>query len=447
MKVWFFLIILIMGFNLQNIQTKSLESNFTVAQCAQLPTKNKDQTNLIMQKAISNPSNSEIINWVNCDQFKSSKTYIQINKPVNNLNLPKNQSSNLILNEIDNSKSSNITPLNLKNDLKHGYFITPQELFGQNLKNDIHNSDFLEKLNNLLNPEHNFLDYLAISQVITSLKAQISNDNHNGKLRVILSIYEYLAGDIMGSSLEAKRAIALMSMDYLPHLILGLIFDETNEHELAISEIKRAIAMEPKQAIIHEYLAKSYLNAGDLSQAINEFRRSITISPRVSALAYLSQALLTVKDNYGALKAARIAESINHGSAIAQIALSRALLANDENQSALRTARQAILLDPMLAQSHMVLGRAYAANGQATEALDELKQAVNLEPLNAQARNDLGFLLYKQNDLLQAINELRLALRLNPSLAEARNNLEIAIFGFSQDKKNKSAPTLKFLKK
>ncbi len=118
MKVWFFLIILITGFNLQNILAKFLKPNFTDTQCAQLSTKNQSPSNSIIQKTIGNPSNSEIINWVNCDQFKSSKTYIPINKPVNNLNSPKNQSSNLILNEIDNSKSPNITPLNLKNDLK-----------------------------------------------------------------------------------------------------------------------------------------------------------------------------------------------------------------------------------------------------------------------------------------------------------------------------------------
>ncbi len=436
MKNWVKFIILIFA-----LPATASSINKTNTVIKQNTPNNKTQTNYYSQ------ADKNILNWVDSENFKGDSQPVV--KPVPSKTIPdKDAVKNAkILQELDRKDSLNLDEMDIKTNNKRGYFIKPSELFGKNFDVNIHDSDFLLKLSNLLNIEENFLDYQAIGKVITSTKGLISNDNHNGKLRVVLSIYEFLAGDLMGSSLEAKRAIASMSMGYLPHLILGLIFDTTNEHDLAVSQIKQAIAQEPKQAILHEYLGTSYLNANDISQSINEFRRSIGLKPSVRALAYLSQALLIANDKTGALKAARIAESISHGSALAQIALSRALLANDEKQSALRVARQAILLDPMLAQSHIVLGRALSANGQSKEAMLELKEAVNLEPLSAQARNDYGYLLYKQNDLLPAIDEFRLALRLNPNLAEARNNLEIAIYGFSQVKSNKLSNPLKFISK
>lgn len=278
-------------------------------------------------------------------------------------------------------------------------------------------------------------DLRSVGDLIIELRKEITDNPSDPDLRMRLGSYLYLTGDYEGAAMEMRRAIAIDPQNYVGHTLLAKLLDDAGDQATSQEEYERSIRLAPDFPLARVFYAESLMKRGGISEAINEFRQANEVKATTEGLSGLADALVIVKDEEGAIVAARQAVSLTPHSAQAHISLTKALLLKGDKESALRTARQAALLDPTSAESHMMLGRALYANGRKADSVQEFRQAVNLDPLSAQARNDLGFALYGKGDVASAVTQLQLALRLNPHLSEARNNLEIAIFGLAGQSK------------
>jgi len=275
------------------------------------------------------------------------------------------------------------------------------------------------------------VDLKSVGDFIITLRKQVTDHSDDPSLRLKLGTYLYIAGDYEGAASEFRHVNRLKQESVAGHALLARVLGEAGEPEASSLEFKRALSIAPGAEVVHYLFANSLAARGDMSEAINEYRRSVGIKPTAVALTGLSEALITMQDVDGAVKAARQAVSLEPNSSEAHVALTKALIQAGDIQPAIRTAREALLLNPNSSESHIAMARTLYATQKVDAAIEELKQAVSLDPLNYEARNDLGYALYNRGEVQNAVNEFRLSLRLNPRFAEARNNLEIAIFGLS----------------
>lgn len=209
-----------------------------------------------------------------------------------------------------------------------------------------------QSLIKLMNSNPVSVDLRCVGDVIIQLRRKVTDNPHDGNLRLRLGVYLFQTGDLEGAATEMKRAAAAAPTDYLIHTLLARVLDSSMDEASAEIEFRRAIELKPDIAEAHLYYGDSLFRRGEVSQAVSEYREAARLRPSDLAFSGLSQALLATRDVTGAIKAARQAVSVDPSSSCAHATLTRALLVAGEYHCALRTARQATLLDPTSVDGH-----------------------------------------------------------------------------------------------
>ncbi|NJL71039.1 MAG: hypothetical protein HC888_05200 [Candidatus Competibacteraceae bacterium] len=155
----------------------------------------------------------------------------------------------------------------------------------------------------LMNTSPVTVDLRSVGDVIIQLRRKVTDNPHDGNLRLRLGTYLYLAGDLQGAASEMKRAVAISPEDYLAHILLARVLDLSMDEASAELEFKRAIAINADVAEAHYYFAESLFRRGEISEAVNEYRLAARLKPSDQFLSGLSQALLAARDIHGAIKA------------------------------------------------------------------------------------------------------------------------------------------------
>jgi len=85
----------------------------------------------------------------------------------------------------------------------------------------------------------------------------------------------------VGEALAAcERAVALRAELSDGHTCLGVVYNGTGKHELAIEQFRRAVEREPTSDAAHRGLALAYQQSGLLKEAEETYRRAIALRPQ-----------------------------------------------------------------------------------------------------------------------------------------------------------------------
>jgi tetratricopeptide (TPR) repeat protein len=255
--------------------------------------------------------------------------------------------------------------------------------------------------------------------------------------------------------------------------LLGVIFQQQGQFDLAIQLIKAAIAQNPSLAHYHHNLGNTYLQSKHPAEAAEAYRQAILLKPNYyEAHNGFGNALTELKLTDAAIGAYHRAVKLNPSFAEAHYNLGRSLAEANRNQEAIESYRAAIRLDnkrseyffnlgglffkeknyaeairhyqatlqlqPDDAEALCNLGASYVAYGDKQLGEDYLRKAITTQPNYALARLHLGALCFvtKREEEAQASYEQ--ALKLNPALAEAHwglGNLQFAKSQFAEAEK------------
>lgn len=210
--------------------------------------------------------------------------------------------------------------------------------------------------------------------------------------------------------------------------LLGDIFRQHGNLDIAAEFIRKAIAVKPSEAIYYNSLGFVLQALGHLDQAIDNYRQAISLKPDYF-VAYnnLGNALKDQNRLEDALASYRQAILLNPDFATAHLNLGVTLQMLGQLKDAAESCRRAILLSPGFSEGYFNLGIVLNDQGLFEDAVANYRRAINLNPNFAMAHNNLGNTLLKQGLLDEAVTCYRQTILLNPNFAMAHNNLGNAL--------------------
>lgn len=258
---------------------------------------------------------------------------------------------------------------------------------------------------------------------------------HNG---VMATLVDTLANAIrlhQNGRLAAAAQIYRQILAALPdqpdalHL-LGVVENQTGNHQAAVRSIQRAIAVRGNAAEYHSNLATAYRALGRVADAVAALRRAIALEPDFAEAHYnLGNALWQQANREEAIASYRRATGLKPGYFAAHFQLGNALRDEKKFDEAAASYRAALQLRPTDADALNNLGVALYQLARAEEAIACYRHAVAARPGFAEAHSNLGIALRSQGRPQEATACHREALRLNPDYAEGHYNLGNALSG------------------
>ena len=190
-----------------------------------------------------------------------------------------------------------------------------------------------------------------------------------------------------------RDTIAKNPNSWMAHYNLGVILEEQNKPDEAISHYNRSLQLNPQYPKTYNNLGVALKAMGRLDDAVTYYRKAVELKPDYFE-AHNNLAI--------ALKLqGRLDEAISH-------------------------YRQALIIKPDYVDAHYNLGIALKSKGRLDEAIDHYRLALRIRPDYANAHNNLATALLAQGKLDEAINHYRLAIQFRPNFIEALYNLGCA---------------------
>ena len=188
-----------------------------------------------------------------------------------------------------------------------------------------------------------------------------------------------------GAFREARQVLASDERNVGALLVLGQVFVEKGQLELAEWVIERVLALDPNNSVAHQMLGFLQLDRGERREAFGSFRQA-------------------------ALSAGEYAEMyVNYGALLNQA---------QDFDAAIENLEKAVSYSPRMVEARLNLGNAYRGAGRYQEALAEYEQVRNLDPSNADAVLNMA-LIYLDASLprMETLERLRRAEELLASYA------------------------------
>jgi protein O-GlcNAc transferase len=207
--------------------------------------------------------------------------------------------------------------------------------------------------------------------------------------------------------------------------MLGVLFYQLRNYDLAIKYIRRALQFRPSDiATAHYNLGCALGEIGQLDEAMTHYQRALEHNP-FFALAYCNLGNIYQKKGQidEAIAHSQRALELNPSFAAAYCNLGSALGEKGQIDEAITHFLKAIELNPSFAAAYNSLGYALKEKGQIDEAITYFLKALELNPSFAAAYCNLGSALQKKGRLDEAIAYSQKAIELNPSFAEAYSDL------------------------
>jgi Tfp pilus assembly protein PilF len=197
-----------------------------------------------------------------------------------------------------------------------------------------------------------------------------------------------------------KKASATLS-----HYIMGAMYEQLGDIDLAIQEYKKALKTDSQNSLIHLNLASTYIKKNEIPKAIEELNLTISLDPEVVephailALLYSSQNkldLATAEYEIALQNASkREPQNINIYKTLGAVYLQQKKFKDAEN-----IYRLILDLSPNDAEAHFYLGSICEELKKRDAAINELKKSLELNPDYHEALNYLGYLYVEENQNL-----------------------------------------------
>lgn len=97
---------------------------------------------------------------------------------------------------------------------------------------------------------------------------------------------------------KAKKIFSSLGSREDIDLLLGITYNNLNDHTNAIKYLKAFSSKNPNNKVYHFYLAESYYKTGNTDEALREFRKSELLNERVEESAFYSGYIYLEKDEY-----------------------------------------------------------------------------------------------------------------------------------------------------
>ncbi len=172
--------------------------------------------------------------------------------------------------------------------------------------------------------------------------------------------------------------------------LLGVLANQTGQHDVGISLIQQALTLRPGSADFHANLGIAYIDQGRLAEGAEALRQALLLNPND----------VDTRNNLG-----------------------NVLVRLGQLEGAAACFEMALQIDPNYSRAHYNLGNLHLGAGRPDRAVEFFQNVLRLDPRHADAQNNLGSALYQLGDFENAANCYRQALHINPLLAEAHNNL------------------------
>lgn len=193
---------------------------------------------------------------------------------------------------------------------------------------------------------------------------------------------------------EAKpdfiKAIELFPAYDIPHLNLGIVYQQQGQLPEAVAAFKSYLKLNPKSAKVWGMLGDSEFKMGKLDQAINSYQQSLAIDPSASSPRY---------------------------------GLACALASGGKFLEAEKNLTQIIAKDQKMPEAFFQMGVVSASLNKPQVALEHLQKAVSLRGTNALYRYHLGIVLSQLGRKLESIKAYEETIQLDDKFAEPLNNL------------------------
>lgn len=188
--------------------------------------------------------------------------------------------------------------------------------------------------------------------------------------------------------------------------LLGMVLQQSGQHQVAAEYITRAIWLNPSMAPFHNNLGLVQRSLHQLEEARLSYRRALELKPHYAeALNNLGVVLQELGQLEEAEAVYRRALELKPNDASTHSNLGIALKEQGQWEQALACYRRALELDPDLADAHNNLGVAWRELGQCEQALACYQRALELQPDYADAHMNLSRALLTLGDFQRGWQE------------------------------------------
>ncbi|MCA2803680.1 MAG: serine protease [Microcystis sp. M114S2] len=209
----------------------------------------------------------------------------------------------------------------------------------------------------------------------------------------------------------------------------GIIYDNQQKYELALSDWNKAIEINPNFALAYNNRGLLYYNQQKYDLALSDYSKAIEINPN-DAYAYVSRGNLysDLRKYDLALSDYNQAIRINPNDADAYV--SRGNLYSDlrKYDLALSDYDKAIKINPNYAEAYYNRGLLYYNLRKYDLALSDYSKAIDINPNDASAYNNRGNLYRDLQKYELALSDFSKAIEINPNLAQAYVNRGIIYY-------------------
>jgi protein O-GlcNAc transferase len=201
--------------------------------------------------------------------------------------------------------------------------------------------------------------------------------------------------------------------------MLGVLFCQRADYDLAIKYIRKALQLKPANAEAYCNLGVAHQERGELDEAIVHYQKAIEFNPSfVKAYSNLGNALMEKGLLDEAIVHYQKAIELNPSFVKAYSNLGNALREKGQIDEAISYCKKAIDIDPSFAEAYCNMGVALREKGQLDKAIVHYQKAIEFNPSFVKAYSNLGNALQEKGLLDEAIVHYQKALHLNPNLSE-----------------------------
>jgi len=210
-----------------------------------------------------------------------------------------------------------------------------------------------------------------------------------------LAFEHFQAGDFQQAEDTCKDILKVQPDDADALHLLGIIYYQLNNYDVAIQYIRKALQFSPSDPDAYYDLGNALHEKGELDEAITYYQKALHFDPN-------------------------FIEAYNN--------LGFALQDKGQLDEAITCYQKALQLNPNYTQAYNNLGYAfYLKQGQLDEAITCYQKALQLNPNYAEAYNNLGLALQEKGQLDEAITCYQKAIQHYPNFAEAHWNMALAL--------------------
>ncbi|WP_420997425.1 tetratricopeptide repeat protein [Cupriavidus sp. 30B13] len=227
-------------------------------------------------------------------------------------------------------------------------------------------------------------------------------------------------GNVVAAAQGYRAAIAQNPGHAQALHLLGLLYHQQEQHDLAIEHIERAAALQPEDPTIQLNLGIALRAAGHTDQAIACFHKALALSPAMAAAHYnLGNAYAAGQRHAEAVESFRTVVRLQPDDLAALNNLGNALLALQRHREAVNVLERALQFAPGHALLHNNLGIAHHVLQETDRAIGHFTAAAAADPGYVPAHINLGNLLHAQERNAEAAVAFQTALACEPTSVAA----------------------------